>query len=330
MNMASNFSRRVLVNKGSVSLLGVPMDLGGNHRGVDMGPSAFRVADVNARLRRLGYDVEDMGNVAVPSVEGLGPVENPKARFLKEIADVCVDVAQKVKSVCDRGRFPISLGGDHAAAIGTITGTSAHFRERGSDIGVIWVDAHTDMNTPDTTPSGNIHGMPMACVLGYGPHELNSILRGKGAPPHVKAENCAFIGIRDVDDTELDLVHSSGVTVFTMEDVDLLGIREVMRRALEVANRGTAGFHFSFDMDGVDPEAAPGVGTPVSGGLTAREAHLICELVYSSGRMIAMDVMETNPALDTCNRTATFGVDLILSALGKRILQHEPKRTYKD
>jgi len=175
------------------------------------------------------------------------------------------------------------------------------------------------MNTPETTPSGNIHGMPMAHLLGHGCSSLNQIL-GSGRP-HLKPEHCVFIGIRDVDATEIPLVHESGVTVFTMEDVDFLGAREVMRRALEIANRGTAGFHFSFDLDGCDPEVAPGVGTPVQGGLTFRESHLLCEMAYASGRMIGMDVMETNPALDTRNRTAQFAVELILSALGKTILR---------
>ncbi len=222
----------------------------------------------------------------------------------------------------ERGRFPICLGGDHSAAIGSVSGTAAHCAAHGERVGMVWVDAHTDMNTPETTPSGNIHGMPMACLLGHGPRELTHILRPEGAPPHLSAETCAFIGIRDVDETELALVHASGVTVFTMEDVDLLGAREVMRRALLVANRGTRGFHFSFDMDGVDPEVAPGVGTPVKGGLSYREAHLLCEMAASSQRMLAMDVMETNPALDMANKTGSFGVELILSALGKRILRN--------
>lgn len=219
-----------------------------------MGPSAFHVAGLNNQIRSLGYEVEDLGNVPVPSVESVGPATLPKSRYQKEIAHVCEDVAKRVFSALDRGRFPLSLGGDHSAAIGCVSGTSAFFARKKERIGMIWVDAHTDMNTPDTSPSGNIHGMPMACLLGHGPKELTHILRSPGALPHLSAENCAFIGIRDVDETELALVHSSGVTVFTMEEVDLLGAREVMRRALQVATHGTAGFHFSFDMDGVDPE----------------------------------------------------------------------------
>lgn len=295
------------------------MDLGGNLRGVDMGPSAVRVAGLNQRMRQLGYNVEDRGDVSVPNVNKLGEPKFPNCRYRDEIAEVCSDVATNVKSILEAGRFPVSLGGDHSAAIGTISGSAAYFREKNEDIGVIWVDAHTDMNTPETSPSGNVHGMPMASLLGYGPSQLTNILRS-GAGGHVKAENCAFIAIRDVDPTELDLVQSSGVTVFTMEDVDYMGAREVMKKALEIANSGTSGFHFSFDIDGTDPKEAPGVGTPVEGGLNYREAHLVCELAHASGKMVAMDIMETNPALDHCNRTGTFGTELVLSALGKRIL----------
>lgn len=319
--LALAYGRPHGTQSGGVSIVGIPIDLGGNMRGVDMGPNAVRVAGINALVRELGYDVEDTGNVVVPSAEELGPPPDPKARYVEPIAVACEEVALRVRDALERGRIPVSLGGDHAAAVGTISGSAAHYRAKGASVGVIWVDAHTDMNTPDTTPSGNIHGMPMACLLGHGPARLTSIMRAPGAAPHVRPEHCVFIGIRDVDATELPLVHSSGVTVFTMEDVDLLGAREVMRRALEIANRGTAGFHFSFDLDGVDPEVAPGVGTPVQGGLTFREAHMLCELAHASGRMVAMDLMECNPALDTRNHTAEFGVELVLSALGKTILR---------
>jgi arginase len=250
----AHVTARNRVGNGKVSVLGVPIDLGGNHRGVDMGPSAFHVAGLNPQMRALGYEVEDLGNVHVPTVESVGAAPIAKSRYQKEIAEVCNDVAKRVYAAMEKGTFPISLGGDHSAAIGSVSGASAYLASRGERLGMIWVDAHTDMNTPETSPSGNIHGMPMACLLGHGPKELSNILRKEGAKPHLAAENCAFIGIRDVDETELALVHSSGVTVFTMEEVDLLGAREVMRRAILVATRGTAGFHFSFDMDGVDPE----------------------------------------------------------------------------
>jgi arginase len=299
-----------------IKILGVPIDLGGNHRGVDMGPSALRVAGLNQGIRSLGYAVEDLGNVHVPNPHSSNPGD-PRARFLDEIASTCEEVAVKVRAAMESGGLPIVLGGDHSAAIGSISGSAAFHREKGEAIGVIWVDAHTDMNTPETTPSGNIHGMPLASLLGYGPSRLSHIL---GAAPKVRPENVALIGIRSVDPTERELVRASGVHVFTMRAVDELGIRRVMERAIEAACRGTAGFHFSYDMDGVDARVAPGVGTPVQGGLTYREAHLLAEMAFDSKRMLAMDVMETNPVEDVRNVTAELGVELVLSALGKRIL----------
>jgi arginase len=211
----------------------------------------------------------------------------------------------------------IVLGGDHSAAIGSISGTAAFYAQRQKRIGVIWVDAHTDMNTPESSPSGNIHGMPLACVLGHGPTSLTHLL---GFAPKVRPENTALIGIRSVDPTEKNLVKESGVHVFTMRDVDELGIRRVMERAVALACHDTAGFHFSFDMDGVDARVAPGVGTPVNGGLTYRESHLLAEMAHDSGRMLAMDMMEVDPVEDVKNVTAELGVGLILSAHGKSIL----------
>lgn len=299
-----------------LKILGVPIDLGGNHRGVDMGPSALRVAGLNSGLRALGHEVKDLGNVAVPTPQSRDP-GHPKARFLDEIGIVCGQVAETVQREMSDGSGLIVLGGDHSAAIGSISGTSAWAAERGERIGVIWVDAHTDMNTPDTSPSGNVHGMPVACLLGHGPDSLAGIL---GPPPKVRPENVAFIGIRSVDPTERELVLKSGCHVFTMREVDELGTRRVMEKAMELAGNGTAGFHLSFDMDGVDCRVAPGVGTPVMGGLTYRESHLLCEKAHDSGRMIAMDLMEVNPVEDVKNATAELGVELILSAHGKKIL----------
>lgn len=299
-----------------LKILGVPIDLGGNHRGVDMGPSALRVAGLNNGLRSLGHDVRDLGNVSVPTPQSRDPGD-PSARFLHEIEGVCGEVAETVQREMADGAGMVVLGGDHSAAIGSISGTSACAAQRGENIGVIWVDAHTDMNTPETSPSGNIHGMPVACILGRGPEKLTGIL---GPPPKVKPENVVFIGIRSVDPTERDLVHGSGCHVFTMREVDELGTRRVMETAMELAGKGTAGFHLSFDMDGVDCRVAPGVGTPVMGGLTYRESHLICEMAHDSGRMIAMDLMEVNPVEDVRNATAELGVELVLSAHGKKIL----------
>lgn len=307
---------RGMSNPRTVKILGVPIDLGGNHRGVDMGPSALRVAGLNQGLRGLGLRVVDLGNVAVPNPHSR-EAGDPKARFLAEIARTCEEVAIAVRDAMADGGLPVVLGGDHSAAIGSISGTAAHFEARGESVGVIWVDAHTDMNTPETTPSGNIHGMPLACLTGHGPESLTNIL---GPAPRVRPGNVALVGIRSVDPSERELVRSSGVHVFTMRAVDEIGIRRVMEQAIEIATRGTAGFHFSYDMDGVDARVAPGVGTPVQGGLTYREAHLLAEMAYDSKRMIAMDVMETNPVEDVRNMTAELGVQLVLSALGKRIL----------
>lgn len=299
-----------------LKVLGVPIDLGGAHRGVDMGPSAVRVAGLIEDLRGLGHRVTDLGNVHVPTPQSLSP-GNPKARFLPEIAGVCHQVAATVIRESGEGQGMITLGGDHSAAIGSISGTASWWRERGQRIGLIWVDAHTDMNTPDSSPSGNIHGMPVACVLGHGPVELTHI---GGFAPKVEPANTVLIGIRSIDPTEKELVRSSGVHVFTMRDLDELGARRVMDRAVELASKDTAGFHFSFDMDGVDSRIAPGVGTPVPGGLTYRESHLIAELAYDSGRMLAMDLMEVDPVEDVRNQTARLAVEIILSAHGKRIL----------
>jgi len=299
-----------------LKILGVPIDLGGNHRGVDMGPSALRVAGLNAGLRSLGHEVRDLGNVSVPNPQSRDP-GNPTARFLDEIGGVCSEVATTVHREMGDGAGLVVLGGDHSAAIGSISGTSARVAERGESIGVIWVDAHTDMNTPETSPSGNIHGMPVACLIGRGPDKLTGIL---GPSPKVKPENVVFVGIRSVDPTERDLVHGSGCHVFTMREVDELGIRRVMTTAMELACADTAGFHLSFDMDGVDCRVAPGVGTPVMGGLTYRESHLLCEMAHDSEQMIAMDLMEVNPVEDVRNATAELGVELILSAHGKKIL----------
>ena len=299
-----------------IGLLGVPIDLGGNHRGVDMGPTALRVAGLQGGLEGLGYEVRDLGDLAVPNCETLD-VNDPAARFLPEIARVSEALARQVLAELSQDRQVVVLGGDHSAAIGSVTGTALHHRAKGESIGLIWVDAHTDMNTPQTSPSGNIHGMPLACLLGSGPPSLVDLIE-----PGAKLDpsRVVLIGIRSVDPAERELVRASGVTVFTMRDIDELGMHEVMRRATRVAGEGTAGFHLSYDVDAVDASRAPGVGTPVPGGLTYREAHLIAELAADSGRLLAMDIMEVNPVADIRNMTAELGMGLVLSAFGKRIL----------
>ncbi|MBI4892202.1 MAG: arginase [Acidobacteria bacterium] len=300
----------------TIAILGAPLDLGAGRRGVDMGPSALRVANLNARLQSLGYSVEDLGNVAVEQPESAkaGPAN---ARFLKPIAATCQALAQRVQKAASQGKFPLVLGGDHSIAVGTVNGMAAHLRRRRLSLGVIWMDAHTDMNTPDSSPSGNVHGMPLSCLIGHGPKELTRLC---GVSPAIPASNVVLVGIRDVDAAERAIVRNSGVTVFTMRDIDERGMRAVMRDAVSIASRGAAGIHLSLDMDGIDPGEAPGVGTPVRGGVSYREAHLAMEILCDSRLLRSMEVVEVNPVLDTANRTALLGVELVMSAMGKRIL----------
>ncbi len=301
-----------------IAIIGAPLDLGQGRRGVDMGPSAMRVANLNARLATLGYDVEDLGNVEVAQAE-TAPEGNTQAKYLPQIASTCKRLALMVDKALTRERVPVALGGDHSIAIGTVAGVSQHFslREDSQKIGLIWLDAHADMNTPETSPSGNVHGMPLACVLGLGPRELTHLM---GYAPKVAPRNAVVIGLRDVDELEKPHVRDSGIRAFTMRDIDERGLRAVMEEALRIASDGTAGFHLSVDMDFVDPQDAPGVGTPVRGGATYREAHLAMEMICDSGKMLSMEIVEVNPVIDEVNRTADLAVELVMSALGKRIL----------
>ena len=281
-----------------------------------MGPSAVRVANLNARVAQLGYEVADRGNIHVAQAES-GPEGDPHAKFLRQIAEACVLLAREVDEVLEQHMMPLVLGGDHSVAVGTVTGVSQHFRKRNRATGLIWLDAHADMNTPETSPSGNVHGMPLACIVGMGPRELVAI---GGYLPKVAPRNTVIVGLRDVDQMEKPHVRESGVRAFTMRDIDERGLRSVMEDAIGLASDGTAGFHLSLDMDFVDPKDAPGVGTPVRGGATYREAHLAMEMIGDSGRMISMEVVEVNPVIDEVNRTADLAVELITSGLGKRIL----------
>lgn len=299
-----------------IAILGAPLDLGAGRRGVDMGPSALRVANLNARLAKLGYQVDDLGNVNVEQQESSRPGPH-NAKYLAQITATCRQLAERVEKIVDKGTIPLVLGGDHSVAIGTIAGISHSFRKRGQSAGVIWVDAHSDMNTPRTSPSGNVHGMPLACVIGQGPKPLTHLF---GYAPKVNPANVVLVGIRDVDMTERSIVKKSGVTVFTMRHIDEMGMSEVMSQALQIAGDGVDGIHISLDMDGVDPDEAPGVGTPVPGGITYREAHLAMEMVCDSRRLVSMEVVEVNPVLDVANRTANLAVELVMSAMGKRIL----------
>lgn len=299
-----------------IAIVGAPLDLGAGRRGVDMGPSALRLAGLNAKLESLGYVVEDLGNVGVAQQEST-PTGPENAKYLSQIAKTCARLAAMLQFVLEAGKFPLVLGGDHSIAAGTVAAVSQALRKRNEKIGLIWIDAHADMNTPDSSPSGNVHGMPLACCLGRGPGELTNLM---DYAPKVDGRNVVLIGIRDVDIAEREVVRESGVTAFTMRDIDERGLRAVMEQAIATANNGTAGFHLSLDMDAVDPDEAPGVGTPVRGGMTYREAHLAMETICDCSRMLSMEIVEVNPVLDEANRTALLGVELVMSAMGKKIL----------
>ncbi len=300
-----------------IAVIGAPLDLGQGRRGVDMGPSALRVAGLGKRLAMLGYEVSDLGNIAVAQAESLSDHGPKEARFLREIAESCERLGRLVADSLTDRRVPLVLGGDHSIAAGTTAGVSQYFRQANRKIGLLWIDAHADMNTPESSPSGNVHGMPLACCIGHGPAALVNLL---GFSPKVDPANVALVGIRDLDEVERGTVKGAGVRAFTMRDIDERGMRAVIDDAIAIACNGTAGFHLSLDMDFVDPQYAPGVGTPVRGGATYREAHLAMELICDSGRMVSMEVVEVNPVIDEFNRTAELAVELILSALGKKIL----------
>lgn len=300
-----------------LAVVSVSIDLGAGRRGVDMGPSALRLAGLVPRLNEMGYTVREAGTVNARDPEVTEPGET-RLRFLAEISQVCRETYRLVASALEEGCFPLILGGDHSLSIGSVPAVAAHYRARGERIGVLWVDAHTDMNTPDTTPSGNIHGMSLAALAGLGPDSLTRIM---GDPaPAVDPANICVIAARDIDDREKEVVRAAGIRVFTMSEVDERGIASCVDEALERLNDGTAGFHLSYDLDGLDPMVAPGVGTPVPGGLTYREGHLVCEKIARSGTLVSLEFVEVNPVLDERNGTARMAVDLMASALGKAIL----------
>ena len=281
-----------------------------------MGPSAVRVAGLEARLEKLGHIVEDAGNVDVAIAEQKHEGD-PHAKYLSEITAICTKNAELVLDTLESGKIPIVLGGDHSVAAGTVAGVAEFYRRQNQKIGLMWIDAHTDINTPESSPSGNVHGMPLAALCGLGPSELANIF---GFSPKVHPENCVLVGVRDIDFIEKENVRKAGIAVFTMRDIDERGMRTVMEEALRIAGRGTAGYHVSLDMDWVDPEDAPGVGTPVRGGATYREAHLAMEIIADHGRMLSFEIVEVNPVIDEHNRTAELAVELALSAFGKKIL----------
>lgn len=299
-----------------IHVLGVPMDLGSGRRGVDMGPSAIRIAGISERLKELGNKIIDDGDIAIKNMEELR-VGDTRARYLKEIARASKILAAKTEKIMGHGHFPLILGGDHSIAVGSVSGVAAFARKKRKKVGVLWVDAHGDMNTPSTSPSGNVHGMPLASLLGYGPGDLKKV---SGNFEKVDPENVALVGVRSLDDGEREFIKQTGVHVYTMPDIDRQGIHRVMKRAISKITNGTDYVHVSFDLDAVDPTISPGVGTPVKGGLDYREAHLIMELMCESKIMTSLEIVEVNPILDEHNRSAEFAVELVQSAFGKRIL----------
>jgi arginase len=301
----------------AVTFIGVPLDLGAGRRGVDMGPSALRGAEIHARVRELGYEVADHGDMEVSIAETRDPGD-PKLKYLNEIRQTCASLRDVVALVLAEGRMPIVLGGDHSIAMGTIAGASQFHRERNKKkIGLIWFDAHGDMNTPDTSPTGNIHGMPLAVALGLGEKSLVDLA---GERPMVDGARAAVVGLRDVDLAERANIKETGIGAFTMRDIDERGMRTVMEEAIKRASNGTAGIHVSFDIDGIDPDFAPGVGTPSPGGISYREAHLAMEMLADTGLVMSAEIVEVNPILDHRNNTAKLGVGLLTSLLGKKIL----------
>ncbi len=300
-----------------IRIIGAPLDLGSDHRGVDMGPSVLRAVGLNKRLAELGHEIVDAGNIPIKLPQQMAHFGNERAKYLNEVREACALLAREAEQALAEGEAPLSIGGDHSIAIGSIAGVAAHFRKRSQKIGLLWFDAHADINTPETTISGNIHGMPLAVALGMGDDTLTSL---GGFAPKVDRKNVALIGIRDLDPLEKDLVKRSGIHVYTMRDIDERRMKTVMEEALAVATDGTAGFHVSFDMDFVEPKLAQAVATPVWGGATYRESHLAMEMVADAGKMVAFDLTEVNPLLDRASATAALGVELILSAFGKKIL----------
>lgn len=300
----------------NIRITNVHLDLGAGRRGTDMGSSAMHVAGLVPALQKLGHNivgVHNIGQIAMESAE----IGNPRARYLNIINAICRELADSMQSALEASEFPLILGGDHSQAIGSIAGISRQLRSKGKALGVLWVDAHTDMNTPESSPSGNIHGMPLATLLGNGPRELTSI---SGDGPALKPENVVVFGARDVDPKEAEIVRKMGVRVFTMSEIDARGAGACLEEALSILGKASGGIHLSYDLDGSDPSVAPGTGTPVPGGLDFRESHLVCEMVAKSGRLISMEMVELNPTMDVENKTGKFAVWLIQSALGRTIL----------
>ncbi len=302
--------------KENVSIIGFPMDLGADRRGVDMGPSALRIAGLQSKLETLGYKVQDTGDIKIEIMEKQ-KIKNPQLKYLDEIVRTSMLLSEKVEKVLGNGDFPLCLGGDHSMALGTISGIASYCNKKKLKLGVIWIDAHSDMNTDETSPSGNIHGMPLASLLGIGNNELVNFL---GFSPKLLSDNCALIGIRSIDEAEKNNIKKLKVPVYTMNDIDKLGIHRIIAKVLKQFREKVDHIHISFDVDSVDPSVAPGVGTPVPGGLSYREAHLLMETIAECGCMSSLEIAEVNPILDHKNQSAIFTAELIASSMGQRIL----------
>ncbi|HKJ81429.1 MAG TPA: arginase [Ignavibacteriaceae bacterium] len=300
----------------TINIIGFPMDLGAGRRGVDMGPSAIRIAGLTEKLEKLGYKVIDTGDVHIEIMERQ-TITNPKLKYVNQIIKTATTLAKKVERTLEQDRFPLCVGGDHSMALGSIAGISAYCKKHKKKLGVIWIDAHSDMNTDTISPSGNIHGMPLSASLGLGNEKLTKLY---GFSPKLAPENCALIGIRSIDKLERDLVKKIHLPVYTMTDVDKLGVHRIISRVLKEFKEKVDHIHVSFDLDSVDPTVAPGVGTPVPGGLSYREAHLLMEAIADCGCMSSLEITEVNPILDDKNKSADFAVDIIASSMGMRIL----------
>ena len=300
----------------AVSILGVPLGYGASMAGVDMGPAALRVARLNQRIARLGYSVHDLGDLHLERPQTFPEVDD-KLKYVREISNACEQLAKKVEAILEANELPLILGGDHSIAIGSFAGVASYYKKQDQTLGLIWFDAHADINTPETTPSGHIHGMPLAALLGYGAPELTNV---GGFAPKLDPQLCVHVGARDIDPGERELIKKLGIKFFTMRDIDERGMSACMDDAIAIASRGSGGYAVTFDVDVLDPGDAPGSGTLVRGGLTYREAHLGMEKVAEAGGMRSLEIVEINTALDVNNKTAELGVELILSALGKTIL----------
>jgi arginase len=304
------------IPKENVSIIGFPMDLGADRRGVDMGPSALRIAGLQPKLEALGYKVEDNGDIKIEIMERQ-KIKNPKLKYIDEILKTSKLLADKVEKVLEKGDFPLCIGGDHSMALGTISGIASYCKNRKLRLGVIWIDAHSDMNTDETSPSGNIHGMPLAALLGLGWAELVNFF---GFSPKLDPENCALIGIRSIDEAEKLNIKKLKLPIYTMNDIDKLGIHRIIAKVLRQFREKVDHIHVSFDVDSVDPLVAPGVGTPIPGGLSYREAHLLMETIAECGCMSSLEIAEVNPILDHKNQSAAFTAELVASSMGQRIL----------